>query len=71
MEITQISGETFMIKTISRRGTLENSTATTHIKRQLVSGDNSYQFGKATTHINQNSYRKTKIGIRKFINLKM
>ena len=25
--------------------------ATTHIKRQLISGDNSYQFEKATTHI--------------------
>ena len=28
-----------------------NRTATTHIKRQLISGDNSYQFEKATTHI--------------------
>ena len=26
-------------------------TATTHIKRQLISGDNSYQFEKATTYI--------------------
>ena len=26
-------------------------TATTHIKRQLISGDNSHQFEKATTHI--------------------
>ena len=25
--------------------------ATAHIKRQLISGDNSYQFEKATTHI--------------------
>ena len=25
--------------------------ATTHIKPQLISGDNSYQFEKATTHI--------------------
>ena len=24
--------------------------ATTHIKRQFISGDNSYQFEKATTH---------------------
>ena len=24
--------------------------ATTHIRRQLISGDNSYQFEKATTH---------------------
>ena len=37
---------------------LKIRTATTHIKRQLISGDNSYQFGKATTHINQNSYQK-------------
>ena len=28
-----------------------DGTATTHIKRQLISGDNSYQFEKATTHI--------------------
>ena len=26
-------------------------TATTHIMRQLISGDNSYQFEKATTRI--------------------
>ena len=29
----------------------ERRTVTTHIKRQLISGDNSYQFEKATTHI--------------------
>ena len=37
---------------------MKSRTATTHIKRQLISGDNSYQ---ATTHINQNSYQNIKI----------
>ena len=41
-------------------------TATTHIKRQLISGDKSYQVEKATTHINQNSYQKNKVCKRKF-----
>ena len=31
--------------------TLFGRTATTHIKRQLISGDNSDQIEKATTHI--------------------
>ena len=47
-------------------------TTTTRIKRQLISGDNSYQFQKSDNsyqtiaHINQNSYQKIKIYIRKF-----
>ena len=41
------------------------------VRRQLISGDNSYQFEKATTLIkrqliNQNSYQNIKIYIRKF-----
>ena len=39
-------------------------TATTHIKRQLISGDNSYQFEKATTHIKL-QLRSNKTHIRK------
>ena len=30
---------------------IDERTATTHIKRQLKSGDNSYQFEKTTTRI--------------------
>ena len=34
--------------------------------QQLISGDTSYQFENATTHINQNSYQKIKIYTGKF-----
>ena len=37
----------FLLKYSNQTG--DGRTATTHIKRQLISGDNSYQ---ATTHIN-------------------
>ena len=46
--------------------TCSSRTATTHIKRQLISGDNSYQFGKATSHIKRQLI-SIKTHIRKFI----
>ena len=38
-------------KTFSSRKGVFRRTATSHIKRQLISGDKSYQVEKATTHI--------------------
>ena len=41
--------QTFLIQRVANKRQV--GIATTYIKRQLISGDNSYHFEKATTHI--------------------
>ena len=48
-----INSTTFQPQFFDKHNSTERykGIATTHIKRQLISGDNSYQIEKATTHI--------------------